>query len=95
MSGPGGFVPPGPPLEGFGDGLLLATHDAALVVYYPGRGEVVTLLGPGLYDVDGDNHLIPIIWPVRFSPDGRWAIAVTPLYPGDQRHERRRDANAG
>ena len=46
------------PVEGFNDGIVLATADAALVVVYPGTGQVVTLVGPGNYAVDGDNHLI-------------------------------------
>ena len=66
------------PVEGFNDGIVLATADAALVVVYPGTGQVVTLVGPGNYAVDGDNHLIPFLWPVRFSPDGQWAIVPTP-----------------
>jgi hypothetical protein len=65
-------------LEGFNDGLVLATLDSALVIYYPGRGETVTLLPPGLYDASGDNFLIPLIWPVRFAPDGQRVLVPTP-----------------
>lgn len=72
------FTPIASNLEGFDDSLLLATFDAALVLFHPGSGEVVTLLEPGMYDGGGDNFLIPLGWPVRFSPDGRRLLVPTP-----------------
>lgn len=72
------FAPAVTNLEGFDDGLLLVTFDDALVLFHPGRGEVVTLLEPGMYDMGDDGDLIPLIWPVRFSPDGRRLLVPTP-----------------
>jgi len=41
----------------------------------PDGREQVLLEG---YDVSGDSHLIPLLWPVRLSPDGLWLLVPTP-----------------
>jgi hypothetical protein len=72
------FFPLASNLDGFSDGLLLATHDNALVIYYPGTAEMVTLLEPGMYNLSNDGEMIPLIWPVRFAPDGQRVLVPTP-----------------
>lgn len=75
---PSGFVPPPEGVPGFSDGLVLVPSDGSLVVYTPADGRVETLLGPGYYDLSGDMGLVPLVWPPRFSPDGRLMVAPRP-----------------
>lgn len=77
-AGPSGFVPPGRPIEGFTDGLVMAAADGSLIVYYPGSGRVETLLGTNGYRLTEDTGLVPLTWPPRFSPDGRYLVVPRP-----------------
>ncbi len=62
------------------DTVLLARADGALVLHNLADNCERVLLDPGLYDVmSGDTtYLIPLGWPVRLSPDGRWLLVPTP-----------------
>jgi len=41
-------------------------------------GHQRVLLDPGLYRVSGDLFLVPLLWPMRLSPDGQWLLVPTP-----------------
>jgi hypothetical protein len=58
--------------------VLLAREDGALVLHSLADGQQRVLLDPGLYDVSGDAFLIPLLWPVRLSPNGQWLLVPTP-----------------
>jgi len=58
--------------------VVLAREDGALMLK-PLSGEPErVLLDPGFYAVFGDDFLVPLLWPVRLSPDGQWLLAPTP-----------------
>ncbi len=69
-------IAPSPPATAT---VLLARQDGALVLK-PLSGEPErVLLDPGRYAVFGDEFLVPLLWPVRLSPDGRWLLVPTPV----------------
>ncbi|MDY6876277.1 MAG: hypothetical protein SWK90_08770 [Chloroflexota bacterium] len=68
-------ITPSPPST---DSVLLARQDGALVLHDMADGHQRVLLDPGLYHVSGDSFLVPILWPVRLSPDGQWLLVPTP-----------------
>ena len=68
-------ITPSPPST---DTALLARQDGALVLHDLEDRHQRVLLDPGLYHVSGGSFLVPILWPVRLSPDGQWLLAPTP-----------------
>ncbi len=58
--------------------VLLAREDGALVLASLSGEPERVLLDPGYYTVFGDEFLVPLLWPMRLSPNGRWLVVPTP-----------------